>query len=161
MASDMVGCCEAHCSSTDTFLCVKHCQQYVCFNHLQEHHRRYEQEKNVLPRELHRRVQHRFAVYNRLIDLTKLNDQERHDIEVACTEIRRTYEQRRHDHQQLHSDGISALEPLATIKDRQSYLERLDIDVAIEREQQRERVYSQISAPVSIKLEPNDFNDDE
>lgn len=159
MTSDVIACCEVRCSSTDTFLCVKHCQKYVCFNHLQEHHRRYEQEKSDLPKELYRRIQTRFSLYNRLIDCAKLNEQERYDIEVACTEIRRTYEQRRHNHQQLHSDGISILEPTANTKDRQSYLERLD--VAIEREQQRERVYSQISAPIDIKLEPNDFNDHE
>jgi hypothetical protein len=31
--------------------------------------------------------------------------------------------------------------------------------VAIEREQQRERVYSNSDIPVNIKLEPNDFID--
>jgi hypothetical protein len=157
MSSDVVVCSEACCSSTDTFLCVKHCQRYVCFNHLQEHHRIYEQEKTDLPKEFRRQIQQRFSLYNRLIDQTKLNEQEKRDIEIACTEIRRTYEQRRHDHQQLQTEGTSILEPQSTIKDLKIYLEKLD--VAIEREQQRERVYSNSDIPVNIKLEPNDFID--
>jgi hypothetical protein len=159
MSSDMVVCNETSCSSTDTFLCVKHCQQYVCFNHLQDHHRLYEKEKNDLPKELRRQIQQRFALYNRLIDQTKLNEQEKRDIEIACTEIRRTYEQRRRDHYQLQTEETSVLEPQSTIKDLKNYLAK--IDVAIEREQQRERVYSNSDIPVNIKLEPNDFMDNE
>jgi hypothetical protein len=159
MSSDVVLCSEVSCSSTDTFLCVKHCQRYVCFDHLQEHHRIYEQEKNDLPKELRRQIQQRYSLYNRLIDQTKLNEQEKRDIELACTEIRRTYEQRRRDHQQLQTEATSILEAQSTIKDLKTYLEKLD--VAIEREQQRERVYSNSDAPVNIKLEPNDFTDNE
>lgn len=157
MSSDVVVCSENNCSSTDTFLCVKHCQRYVCFDHLQEHHRLYELEKNDFPKELRRQIQQRIHLYNRLIDQTKLNEQERRDIEIACTEIRRTYEQRRRDHQQLQTEGTSILDQLSTIKDLKIYLEKLD--VAIEREQQRERVYSNSDQPVNIKLEPNDFMD--
>ena len=157
MSSDVVACSEVCCSSTDTFLCVKHCQRYVCFDHLQEHHRIYEQEKNDLPKEFRRQIQQRFSVYNRLIDQTKLNEQEKRDIEIACTEIRRTYEQRRREHQQLQTEATSIIETQSTIRDLKSYLEKLD--VAIEREQQRERVYSNSNEPVNIKLEPNDFID--
>ena len=159
MSSDVVVCSETRCSSTDTFLCVKHCQRYVCFEHLQEHHRIYEQEKHDLPKELRRQVQQRFSLYNRLIDQTKLNEQEKRDIEIACTEIRRTYEQRRRDHCQLQSDATSVLESQSTLKELKIYLEKLD--VAIEREQQRERVYSNSDVHVNIKLEPNDFMDNE
>ena len=159
MTSDVVACSEACCSNIDTFLCVKHCQRYVCFDHLQEHHRRYEQEKSELPRELHRRIQQRYSLYNHLIDQPKLNEQEKRDIEIACTEIRRTYEQRRLDHQQLQSEGKLILEQMPAMKDLKTYLDKLD--VAIEREQQRERIYSQNNRPVHIKVEPNDFNDHE
>jgi hypothetical protein len=155
MSSDTDVCSEKLCPSTDTFLCVKHCQRYVCFNHLQEHHRLYEQEKNDLPKELRRQIQQRFTVYNRLIDQTKLNEQEKRDIEIACTEIRRTYEQRRKDHQELQLEATSIVDPQSTLKDLKIYLGKLD--VAIEREQQRERVYSNSDAPMNIKLEPNDF----
>jgi putative cell wall-binding protein len=159
MSSDVVVCSELDCPSTDTFLCVKHCQRYICFDHLQEHHRIYEQEKNDLPKELRRQIQQRFSLYNRLIDQTKLNEQEKRDIEIACTEIRRTYEQRRRDHQQLQTEATSILETQSTTKNLTIYLEKLD--VAIEREQQRERVYSNSDAPINIKLEPNDFMDNE
>ncbi|CAF1001829.1 unnamed protein product [Adineta steineri] len=159
MSSEVVVCTETCCSSTDTFLCVKHCQRYVCYDHLQEHHRSYEKEKHDLPKELRRQIQQRFSIYNRLIDQTKLDEQEKRDIEIACTEIQRTYEQRRRDHYQLQTEGTSVLESLSTIKDLKGYLEKLD--VAIEREQQRERVYSNSDMPVNIKLEPNDFMDDE
>ena len=159
MSSDTDVCIEKNCSSTDTFLCVKHCQRYVCFNHLQEHHRLYELEKNDLPKELRRQVQQRYSVYNRLIDQTKLNEQEKRDIEIACTEIRRTYEQRRKDHQELQLEATSILDAQSTIRDLKTYLAKLD--VAIEREQQRERVYSNSDAPMNIKLEPNDFMENE
>lgn len=155
MSSDVIACSETNCSSTDTFLCVKHCQRYVCFDHLQEHHRVYELEKNDFPKELRRQIQQRIHLYNRLIDQTKLNEQEKRDIEIACTEIRRTYEQRRRDHQQLQTEGTSILDQQSTLKDLKSYLDKLD--VAIEREQQRERVYSNSELPVNIKLEPNEF----
>lgn len=158
MSSDIV-CSEVSCSSTDTFLCVKHCQRYICFDHLQEHHRIYEQEKNDIPKELRRQIQQRLSLYNKLIDQTKLNEQEKRDIEIACTEIRRTYEQRRRDHLQLQTDATSIIETQTTIKDLKLYLEKLD--VAIEREQQRERVYSNSDTHVNIKLEPNDFMDNE
>lgn len=158
MSSDVV-CSEVRCSSTDTFLCLKHCQRYVCFDHLQEHHRIYEQEKNDVPKELRRQIQQRFSLYNKLIDQTKLNEQEKRDIEIACTEIRRTYEQRRRDHLQLQTEATSIVETQSTIKDLKLYLEKLD--VAIEREQQRERVYSNSDTLVNIKLEPNDFMDNE
>ncbi|CAF2495330.1 unnamed protein product [Rotaria sp. Silwood2] len=157
MSTDVVICSEPCCSSTDTFLCVKHCQRYVCFDHLQEHHRVYEQEKNDLPNELRRKIQRRFSLYNRLIDEIKLSEQEKRDIEIACTEIRRTYEQRRHDYHQLKIDATSVLESQSTTNDLKTYLEKLD--VAIEREQQRERVYSNSDAPVNIKIEPNEFMD--
>lgn len=159
MSSDVIVCSEISCSNVDTFLCVKHCQRYVCFEHLQEHHRIYEREKTDVPKELQRRIQQRFSIYNRLIDLTKLNEQEKRDIEIACTEIRRTYEQRRRDHHQLQSDGTSIIQSQSTIKDLKMYLEKLD--VAIEREQQRERVYSNSDVPVHIKLEPNDFSEND
>lgn len=157
MTSDVVACSEGTCSNIDTFLCVKHCQRYVCFDHLQEHHRRYEQEKNGLPKELHRRIEQRFQIYNRLIDQHKLNEQERRDIEIACTEIRRTYEKRRFDYQQLQNEGKSILEQSSTMRDLKSYLEKLD--AAIECEQQRERIYCQNNSPVNIKLEPNDYSE--
>ncbi|CAF3787819.1 unnamed protein product, partial [Rotaria sordida] len=157
MSFDVVICSEPCCPSTDTFLCVKHCQRYVCFNHLQEHHRIYEQEKNDLPNELRRKVQRRFSLYNRLIDETKLDEQEKRDIEIACTEIRRTYEQRRYDYHQLQTEATSILESQSTTNNLKTYLEKLD--VAIEREQQRERVYSNSDAPVNIKIEPNEFMD--
>jgi len=86
-------------------------------------------------------------------------NKKKHDIEIACTEIRRTYEQRRRDHHQLQAEATSILEAQTTIKDLKIYLERLD--VAIEREQQRERVYSNSDVPLNIKLEPNDFMDNE
>lgn len=157
MTSDVVACSEGTCSNIDTFLCVKHCQRYVCFDHLQEHHRRYEQEKNGLPKELHRRIEQRFQIYNRLIDQHKLNEQERRDIEIACTEIRRTYEKRRCEHQQLQNEGKSILEQTSTMRDLKSYLEKLD--AAIECEQQRERIYCENNSPVNIKLEPNDYSE--
>lgn len=159
MSSDVIVCSETSCSSTDTFLCVKHCQRYVCFEHLQEHHRLYEKEKNDLPKELRRQVQQRFVLYNKLIDETKLNEQEKRDIEIACTEIQRTYEQRRRDHLQLQSEGTSLLESSSTTKDLQIYLDKLY--VAIEREQQRERVYANSDAPTNIKVEPNEFMEDD
>lgn len=157
MSSDVVACSETSCSSSDTFLCVKHCQRYVCFDHLQEHHRLYELEKSDLPKELRRQVQQRYSLYNRLIDETKLNEQEKRDIEIACTEIRRTYEQRRRDHHELQTQATTILDAQSTIKGLKVYLEKLD--VAIEREQQRERVYSNSDTPVNIKVEPNDFMD--
>lgn len=157
MTSDDAVCSEACCDSTDTFLCVKHCQRYVCFEHLQEHHRLYEQEKHDLPVECRRRIQQRMSMYNRLIDQTKLHDQEKRDIEIACTEIHRTYELRRRDHLQLQDEGTSILGQQSTVTDLQSYLDKLD--VAIEREQQRERVYSPTDAPFHVKIEPNDFMD--
>lgn len=158
MSSDIVSCSEPSCSSPDTFLCIKHCQRYVCLEHLREHHRVYERERDDLPKELRRQVQQRFALYNRLIDETKLNEQERRDIEIACTEIQRTYEQRRREHFQLQAEGASMLEPRAVAKDLKSFLEKLN--VAVEREQQRERVYSNSETPMNIKLEPDDTMDE-
>jgi hypothetical protein len=159
MASDVVACSETCCSAIDTFLCIKHCQRYVCFDHLQEHHRRYEKEKSDQPYELQRRLQQRLSVYNRLIDQSKLIEQEQRDIEIACTEIHRTYEQRRNDHQQLTEQGTSILDRTCSMQDLQAYLDRLN--AAIEREQQRERVYSQTDVSINIKIEPDEFQDDE
>lgn len=155
MSSDVVICTEPCCSSTDTFLCVKHCQRYVCFEHLQEHHRIYEQEKNDLPQELRRKIEKRFTLYNKLLNEKKLDEQEKQDIQIACTEIRRTYEQRRHDYRQLQREAALAIEPKSTLDDLKKYLEKLD--VAIEREQLRERVYSDSDTPVNIKVEPSEF----
>jgi hypothetical protein len=67
MTSDAIACTESNCMSTVTFLCVKHCRRYVCFEHLQEHHRRYEEERKDSSGELQRRLQQRFSLYNRLI----------------------------------------------------------------------------------------------
>ena len=159
MSFDVIICSEPNCSSTDAFLCVKHCQRYICFEHLQEHHRIYQQEKNDLPTELQRKIQQRFSLYNKLIDPIKLNEQEKRDIDIACTEIRRTYDQRRYDYHQLQADATSLLESQSTVGALKTYLEKLN--VAIEHEQQRERIYSNSDLPVNIKLEPNDFTNNE